>query len=102
MEKENEPLTESCFYILLCLYKGHNHGYGIMQQSAVMTNGRVKIGAGTMYGAFSNLRKKNYIIEHGEDDRRKSYALTDVGREVLRKELERLKELVANAETIIN
>ena len=51
MLEKQEPLTESYFYILLCLYNGPNHGYGIMQQTAELSEGHVKIGSGTMYGA---------------------------------------------------
>ena len=54
MGKQSEPLTESYFYILLCLYGGDNHGYGIMQMTESLSGGRVKIGSGTMYGATSN------------------------------------------------
>jgi DNA-binding PadR family transcriptional regulator len=104
MAKAVEPLTESYFYILLCLNNGPNHGYGIMQQSAALTNQRVKIGAGTMYGAFTNLLKKKYIKEcaskEGTEDRRKLYELTELGREVLDGEIRRLQELVENARMV--
>ena len=58
MLEKQEPLTESYFYILLCLYNGPNHGYGIMQQTAELSEGHVKIGSGTMYGATGNMMKK--------------------------------------------
>ena len=51
MGKKVEPLTESYFYILLCLANGPNHGYGIMQRTKELSAGEVKIGSGTMYGA---------------------------------------------------
>lgn len=100
MAKSNEPLTESYFYILLCLFTGPNHGYAIMQETAALTDDRVKIGAGTMYGAFTNLLKKEYIIEYsgeGNEDRRKLYELTDLGREILQGEVRRLNQLTKNA-----
>lgn len=100
MAKLGEPLTESYFYILLCLFRGPNHGYAIMQETATLTDNRVKIGAGTMYGAFTNLLKKGYIIEYsgeGNEDRRKLYELTDLGREVLQGEVRRLNQLTKNA-----
>ncbi|WP_167958592.1 PadR family transcriptional regulator [Anaerosporobacter faecicola] len=105
MAKSNEPLTESYFYILLCLFNGPNHGYAIMQETASLTGERVKIGAGTMYGAITNLLKKNYIIEYsgeGNEDRRKLYELTDLGREVLQGEVHRLNQLVHNAMEVMN
>ena len=47
MSKGAEPLTESYFYILLCLYRGPNHGYGIMRQALELSEGHVRIGSGT-------------------------------------------------------
>jgi len=55
---KNEPLTESYFYILLCLLEGPNHGYGIMQKVKELSDARVTIGSGTMYGATGNMTKK--------------------------------------------
>ena len=65
MSRKNEPLTESYFYILLCLYHTSMHGYGIMQKTAELSQGNVKIGSGTMYGNPAsetpgrNFRKSN-------------------------------------------
>lgn len=102
--KLKEPLTESYFYILLCLSEGPKHGYGIMQQTQEMTRGRVKIGSGTMYGATSNMMKKGWIeecMDTSDGERRRSYRLTEEGRSVLRDECERLKELLSNAEKLM-
>lgn len=99
-----EPLTESYFYILLCLYRGPKHGYGIMQQTKEMSGGRVKIGSGTMYGATGNMMKKGWIeetVDSEDGERRRSYRLTDEGRAVLMAEKQRLKELVKNAEDVM-
>lgn len=99
-----EPLTESYFYILLCLYGGPKHGYGIMQQTQELTGGRVKIGSGTMYGAMSNMMKKGWIeecMDSADGERRRSYRLTDAGRRTLEAERERLKELLNNAEKLM-
>lgn len=105
MEMKKEPLTESYFYILLCLYKGPTHGYGIMQESARMSGGRVKIGSGTMYGATSNMLKKGWIEEAGSEteasNRRRLYRLTDEGREVLIEEILRLRNMVDQANAIV-
>lgn len=102
---KKEPLTESYFYILLCLYKGPNHGYGIMQESARMSDGRVKIGSGTMYGATSNMLKKGWIEEAGSEteasSRRRLYRLTDEGRGVLIDEILRLRNMVYKANEIV-
>lgn len=102
--KLKEPLTESYFYILLCLSEGPKHGYGIMQQTAELTDGRVKIGSGTMYGATGNMMKKNWIeecVDSTDGERRRSYRLTDAGRAVLEAECDRLKELVNNADRVM-
>lgn len=101
-----EPLTESYFYILLCLFEGVNHGYGIMQMTGALSKGRVKIGSGTMYGATSNMMKKGWIKECGSErdsgqERRRLYELTDIGKEVLLSEIIRLREVLSNAEKIM-
>ena len=108
MEPKKEPLTESYFYILLCLYRHANHGYGIMQEAGELSGGRVRIGSGTMYGAVSNMMKKGWIAEYGTAGgsrntgvRKKLYVLTDTGRQALEAELVRLIEMLKSAEKII-
>ena len=104
MTKKTEPLTESYFFILLCLYHGPNHGYGIMQQALELSCGNVRIGSGTMYGATSQMMKKGWIEEcpiHGYD-RKRQYRLTDAGRQVLLEEVERLRHMVRTANDVIS
>lgn len=100
--KTNEPLSESYFYILLCLSRGPQHGYGIMQRTEQLTDGEVAIGSGTMYGATSNMMKKGWIRETLSDEpgleRRRLYELTEAGQEALRAEIERLRRMLRNAE----
>ena len=102
--KRIEPLSESYYYILLCLAKGANHGYGIMQMTEKLSGGDVTIGSGTMYGATGNMMKKGWIREIISDEpgleRRRLYQLTESGREVLRAEIERLRRMLANAEEV--
>ena len=102
--KKIEPMSESYFYILLCLAKGANHGYGIMQMTSTLSEGTVKIGSGTMYGATSNMMKKGWIHEIMSNEegmeRRRLYQLTDSGREALLEEIKRLKRMLANAEEV--
>jgi len=93
------PLTEGTFYILLALVEPL-HGYGVMQKVEVMSEGTVKIGPGTLYGAFQALEKEGLIIKTGEEERRKSYALTTKGREVLQKQINRLRIMVRNGSSI--
>ena len=103
--KKSEPMSESYFYILLCLSKGANHGYGIMQMTEKLSNGDVTIGSGTMYGATSNMMKKNWIqeIENEEKDERgkRLYRLTETGKTALKQELQRLENLVSTAKSIM-
>ena len=103
---KQEPLTESYFYILLCLYKENLHGYAIMQKAKEISEGRVVIGAGTMYGATGNMIKKSWIEEIQEeatDERGKRlYKLTETGKTILEQEIQRLEALVSNAKAIIN
>lgn len=103
--KKQEPLTESYFYILLCLYDRPRHGYGIMQKVAAISDGNVKIGSGTMYGAVSNMLKKGWVIEIESDDpedkRKRLYQLTQEGRTVLNEEISRLRLLVDYADKVL-
>ncbi|WP_455538558.1 PadR family transcriptional regulator [Terrisporobacter sp.] len=106
MAKKYEPLTESYYYILLCLYKGPNHGYGIMQDASKLSNERVKIGSGTMYTAVSKMIKKGWIkdseVVNEEDDRRRTYEITQEGTNILYGEIERLKELLNSSQLIVD
>ena len=95
-------LTESTYYILLSLYTPQ-HGYGIMQQTERLSGGRIRLAAGTLYGALSSLCDKGWIapLPAPGDSRKKEYRLTDRGLEVLKNELCRLHELTANGESIL-
>lgn len=102
--KKSEPMSESYYYILLCLAKGANHGYGIMQMTEQLTGGDVTIGSGTMYGATGNMMKKGWIREILSGgpglERRRLYQLTDAGREVLDAEIARLRRMLDNAKEV--
>ena len=99
---ENIALTESTYYILLSLVSPQ-HGYGIMQQAEELSKGRVRLAAGTLYGALSAMVDKGWIeqlpVESGS--RKKEYQLTEKGRSVLEKEVKRLRELADNGERIL-
>lgn len=99
MAKET-PLTEAVFYILLAV-RNPNHGYGIIQDVQEMTDGRVNLGPGTLYGAINSLLDKKWIelySEEKESRKKKSYIITSNGKEAFNNEVERLKELVKNSE----
>ena len=99
---ENIVLTEATYYILLALCDPQ-HGYGIMQKVDEMSKGRVRLAAGTLYGALNSLVEKGWIIQLPVEDgsRKKNYQITEQGLKVLTAELERLKELVRNGESIL-
>ncbi len=101
--EENIVLTEAVFYTLLALHKPL-HGYGIMQETKTMSNGRLILSAGTLYGAISSMLEKGWIkaLPEEEDSRRKEYVITDTGKQVARSELNRLHELAENGDRIIN
>ncbi len=93
-----QPLTEALFYILLAARKPV-HGYGIIQEVAALTGGRVNLGPGTLYGAINSLLEKGWIVLYSAEAgsrRKKEYLITEAGREVFAGELRRLRELVSN------
>ena len=98
----NTALTEAVYYILLSLMQPM-HGYGIMQNVEQLSNGRVKLAAGTLYGAINTLLEKGWIISlTGEkDSRKKEYQITPLGKNVLLGEMNRLRELIQNGEKIL-
>lgn len=104
MENRSQPLTEALFYILLAARKPV-HGYGIIQEVAQMTNGRVTLGPGTLYGAISSLLDKGWILLYSAEEgsrKKKEYLITAEGRAVFQAELARLRELVENGERMEN
>ncbi len=96
------PLTETTYYILLSLNEPL-HGYGIMQRVKELSRGSVDIAPGTLYGAIENLLKQKLIVFVSEDveKRRKIYALSDLGRQVLVMDYRRMQELIAVSTPIL-
>ena len=89
------PLSEATYYILVALDEPL-HGYSIMQKVEAISEGTVVIGPGTLYGAFSTLEKQGLIAMVKEEARRKYYALTERGGDVLAEQLRRLDIMVRN------
>ncbi len=96
---QNVVLTEAIYYTLLSLTMPM-HGYGIMQNVKELSKGRVRLAAGTLYGVINNLLDKNWIeaLPEEEQSRKKEYRITDLGKEILVAEIERLHELWKNGE----
>jgi len=96
---KNLPLTEAIFYILLAVRKP-NHGYGIIQEVLEITDGRLNLGPGTLYGAINAMLEKGWIKLYSEDKesrKKKEYLITNKGKEIFQNEVKRLEELVENA-----
>jgi DNA-binding PadR family transcriptional regulator len=104
------PLKPAVFHILLSLVDAERHGYGIMQEVQVRTGGLVKLGPGTLYTAIKRLVADGLIVESEErlntqnDERRRYYSITGLGRQVIALEAERLSDLVdmAAAKNLFN
>ena len=97
----NTPLTPAVLHILLALADEERHGYAIMKQVQTDSDGRVKMGPGTLYGALSRMTKSGLIDESEgrldtdlDDERRIYYRLTDAGRDALSLEIARYRSVV--------
>jgi DNA-binding PadR family transcriptional regulator len=95
------PLTPAVFHLLLALSDSDRHGYGIAKEVAERTDGRVRLGPGTIYGTLTRMREAGLVEERASepdaragDERRRYYRITSLGRMVARAEARRLAELV--------
>lgn len=95
IKKVYVPMTETGFYILLCL-REPNHGYGIVQMVKEMTEGAIVLTPGTMYGSLSKMEKDQLITFIREENKRKIYQITPLGEEVLAIEAKRIERLYRN------
>ena len=95
IKKVYVPMTETGFYILLCL-REPNHGYGIVQKVKEITDGDIVLAPGTMYGSLSKMEKDGLICFQGEEEKRKKYLITKLGREVLDIEMQRIDRVYRN------
>ena len=89
------PMTETGFYILLCL-REEMHGYSIVQKVEKLTDGAVRLSPGTMYGSLSKMEKDGLIRLVREVEKRKIYHITPLGTEVLELEMARIERLYRN------
>ena len=94
-----QTLTEQMFYILLCLKK-ECYGMDILDKVPAMTNGRVTVGSGPLYNLLEQFLEEGFIIETKVEGRRRSYLLTQKGKEMLDKECERLAAQLADYNSI--
>ena len=95
------PLSEATFYVLACLHEPM-HGYAIMQKVDMLSEGSVSIGPGTLYGAFATLEKQGLIVKLREEERRKIYGMTELGRAVLSEQVRRLEIMAATGKKTLS
>ena len=98
-KRTNRALTQPMYYILLSL-KEKRHGYEIMQYVEWLTQGRVKVGPGTLYSLLSRFEDDKYIEMLSDDDNKKIYLITKMGEERLDREIERLRSLLNDANLV--
>lgn len=95
IQKVYVPMTETGFYILLCL-REEAHGYSIVQKVEELTKGEIRISPGTMYGSLSKMEKDGLIQFIRKEEKRNIYIITDLGRQVLELEMRRIERLYQN------
>lgn len=93
------PMTEAMYYVLLALLNP-NHGYQLMHSIREVSDGRIKMGPGTLYGVLSRMQKDGLIFLAAEDGRKKTYEITQEGKVALRTEYNRLKSQIADGQMI--
>ncbi len=98
------PLTPAMFHILLALADSEKHGYAIIKEVLRRTDDRVRLSAGTLYGNLARLESSGWIAESSkrpeiglDDERRRYYRLTELGREVALAEAERMQRALEQA-----
>ena len=90
------PMTETGFYILFCLQK-ERHGYSITQKVKELTEGQLSISTGNMYGTLAKMEKDGLIAFVREEEKRKLYSITELGRQILELEIQRIERLYRNS-----
>lgn len=90
------PMTETAFYILLSLTEPR-HGYGIIKHVEEITDNRIRLGSGTVYGTLTKMQRDGIITVYADEERRTVYEVTELGKKLMQTEIERIKELYGNA-----
>lgn len=89
-------MTETAFYILLSLTEPR-HGYGVIKHVESITDNRISLGSGTVYGTLTKMQRDGIIAVYADEKRKKVYEITEAGQLLLKREITRIKELYANA-----
>lgn len=95
IKKVYVPMTETGFYILMCLQQ-EAHGWGIVRRVEALTDGEIILSPGTMYGSLSKMEKDGLIRFVRMEDKRKLYVITELGKAVLELEMKRIERLYDN------
>lgn len=95
------PMSETAYYILLSLTE-ERHGYAVMQYVSKLTNERINLGPGTLYGTLSKLEKTDLVMITKQENKRKYYKVTEQGEEVLEAEIQRIEELYTNGREVFS
>ena len=90
------PMSETAFYILLSLTVPR-HGYGIIKHVEEITNHRLRLGSGTIYGTLTKMQRDSIITVYADEKRKKIYEITAIGKRLMREEIKRIQELNDNA-----
>lgn len=104
MRNEKLPLQEATFFTLLSLARGPKHGYAILQDVTHLSNGRLRLSTGTLYGGLRRMLDQGWVERFDEasgvvDGRtRKAYRLTELGRQILNADVARMQNLIAAVE----
>jgi|AGTN01.1.fsa_nt_gi Predicted transcriptional regulators len=94
------PMSETMLYILLSL-REERHGYGIMQHVRDLTDARIVLGAGTIYQSLGKLESDGLILAGREEERKKYYAITPLGAQILKEEAARIREISRHLEALL-
>jgi len=99
------PLPPAIFHMLLSLSDGERHGYALKREIRKRTDGKLNLGAGALYGSIARMLERGFIIEtdtrpdpHLDDERRRYYRITPLGRRVAQAEAQRMRQLVTLAD----
>lgn len=101
-KKTLEPITESMYYVLMCLHCRNMYGTEIAEYVRKITMDRVKLGPGTLYSILSTFETEAVIIKYSQEGRRITYAITDKGETLYQDELQRLRKCLWDAEKDLN
>jgi DNA-binding PadR family transcriptional regulator len=102
------PLPPAIFHMLLALSGGERHGYALKREILKRTDGKLNLGAGALYGSIARMIERGFIVEsaarpdsHLDDERRRYYRITPLGRRVALAEAQRMRELITLADDVL-